>query len=58
MPSVNRSPVHFAQMNVTISGKENDTLPVVSINMAVKLRVIRITPPNCDAAPISAYLLG
>lgn len=58
MPSVKRSPIHLAQVNVTINGKANDILPVVSINMAVKLNVIRITPPSCAAAPINAYLLG
>lgn len=58
MPSVKRSPVHFAHTNVTISGNANEILPVASIKMAVKLSVIRITPPNCAAAPINAYLLG
>lgn len=46
IPSVNRSPIHLAQVNVTMSGRANDILPVASIKMAVKLIVIRITPPN------------
>uniref|UniRef100_A0A1Y1MQ63 Uncharacterized protein n=1 Tax=Photinus pyralis TaxID=7054 RepID=A0A1Y1MQ63_PHOPY len=58
MPSLKKSPVHLAAISVKISGKANEIFPVVSMIITVRLIVILTTPPNCAAAPISAYLPG
>lgn len=50
--SEKKSPTHLAVIKHTISGKPNVILPVASTNIIVKLIVILVIPPNCDAAPI------
>lgn len=58
LTSLKKSPTHLAIIRTIITGKPKDIPCVASIKIAVKLIVIRTTPPNCAAAPNKAYLPG
>jgi len=51
LTSEKKSPTHLAVIKQIISGKPNVILPVASTSIIVKLIVILVIPPNCDAAP-------
>jgi len=53
LTSEKKSPTHLAVIKQIISGKPNVILPVASTNIIVKLIVILVIPPNCDAATIN-----
>lgn len=53
LTSEKKSPTHLAVIKQIISGKPIVTLPVASTNIMVKLIVILVIPPNCEAAPIN-----
>lgn len=56
LTSEKKSPTHLAVIKQIISGKPNVILPVASTSIIVKLIVILVIPPNCDAAPINEYI--
>ena len=45
LTSLNMSPTHFATVSTIIRGRPKVMFPVASINMTVKLSVIRTIPP-------------
>ena len=57
-PSLNISPIIFADIIENIMGTPREISPVASVTITVKLSVILNMPAKVEAAPINAYLPG